>query len=86
MTEFCLMCGENAPKKIEENLLKYTPKILDRGGYQPAPEKLTEKDLLTVYVLEALDKCVRPTGVGANTPAIYSVNEVSCTCTVGGIN
>ena len=30
--EFCLMCGDDATKKVAENWTKYVPKILKHGG------------------------------------------------------
>ena len=32
--EFCLMCGDDATKKVAENWAKYVPKILEHGGIE----------------------------------------------------
>ena len=32
--EFCLMCGDDATKKVAENWTKYVPKILEHGGVE----------------------------------------------------
>ena len=60
--EFSLMCGETAMQTIEASLEKYAPKLLQYVGYEE-PETIGEKEMISV--LEALDKSVQPSRLGA---------------------
>ncbi len=56
------MCGEDAAKKIENNLKKYSSKILEHAGLTtPDAGQFTERDM--ILVLEAIDKCVKPSNI-----------------------
>lgn len=68
--EFSLMCGEAAVQTIRTSLGEYAPKLLQYVGY----ETIGEREMISV--LEALDKSVRPSGLGAKAPAVFSLHEV----------
>lgn len=72
--EFSLMCGEAAVQTITASLGEYAPKLLQYVGYEE-PETIGEKEMISV--LEALDKSVRPSGLGAKAPAVSSLHEIS---------
>ena len=74
--EFSLLCGEAAVETITKNLLKFTPKLLQYGGYQ-VPESIEEDDM--IKVMETIDKSLRGSGQGAKAPGVYSLYEVSQT-------
>ena len=59
---FSLMCGEAAVQTIAASLEEYSTKLLQYVGYEE-PETIGEKEMISV--LEALDKSVRPSGLGA---------------------
>ena len=72
--EFSLMCGEAALQTIATSLEEYAPKLLQYVGYEE-PETIGEKEMISV--LEALDKSVRPSGLGAKLrPFSLSMKEV----------
>ena len=54
--EFCLMCGDDATKKVAENWAKYVPKILVL--------KLMEgiDELAMLKAVQIMDKSFRPLG------------------------
>ena len=69
------MCGENAVEKIESNLRKYAPRILECAGFSvPDPSQLSEKDM--IHVLEGIEMCVRPSNAGSTGPSLISIYEV----------
>ena len=72
--EFSLMCGEAAVQTITASLGEYAPKLLQYVEYEE-PETIGKKEM--IMVLEALDKSVRPSGLGAKAPAVFSLHEVS---------
>lgn len=75
VTEFCLMCGEDAAKKIENNLKKYSSKILEHAGLTtPDAGQFTERDMM--LVLEAIDKCVKPSNTAGTTTSLISKHDV----------
>ena len=72
--EFCLMCGDDATKKVAENWAKYVPKILEHGGIE---EGTNESAMLKA--IQIMDKSFRPLGAAAKSDAAFTIHEV-CAC------
>ena len=75
--EFCLMCGDDATKKVAENWTKCVPKILEHGGKEINEEGITESVMLKA--IQVMDQSFRPLGPAAKSDAAFTIHEV-CTC------
>lgn len=64
------MCGEGSTTLIADNWAKYLPKILKFGGIN-YDETISSEEAM-YKAMEVIDKKLRPSGTGANSPAIYT--------------
>ena len=76
--EFCLMCGDDATKKIAESWTKYVPKILEHGGVK-INESEEINELMMLKAIQIMDKSFRPLGAAAKSDAAFTIHEV-CAC------
>ena len=73
--EFCLMCGDDATKKVAENWTKYVPKILEHGGIE-INELEGINELAMLKAIQVMDKSFRPLGAAAKSDAAFTIHEV----------
>ena len=69
--EFCLMCGDNATKKVAENWTKYVPKILEDGGIE-----INESEGINELAMLKAIQNFRPLGAAAKSDAAFTIHEV----------